>query len=241
MRGSLREIRGAGIVGAVRDLRIEANAKLPQSHPAAMRRALGVMEHLLGDREFSVGDRATAADAAPYASPRLCPEAGYVLKDHPKARCWSRRLAGAGPREVSTPGEKRGPRAATSSARHRDASPVSPRLSCPCDQPYVGEGALNTEREGERPVSDWAPQGRISWFPVPDEGDLDPRVAEIVAKQREKLGEPNNVVRTHSWRPELMLRWLEFYEFISKGPSGLSRIEREMIGVVVSAENRCLF
>ena len=38
-----------------------------------------------------------------------------------------------------------------------------------------------------------------------------------------------------------MLRWLEFYEYISKGPSRLSRVERDMIGVVVSAENRCLF
>jgi alkylhydroperoxidase family enzyme len=38
-----------------------------------------------------------------------------------------------------------------------------------------------------------------------------------------------------------MLRRLDFYEYISKGPSGLSRVEREMIGVVVSAENRCVF
>lgn len=91
------------------------------------------------------------------------------------------------------------------------------------------------------PASDWAPSGRISWFPVPDEEDLDPRVRELVEKQREKLGAPNNVVRTHAWRPELMLKWLDFYEHISKGPSGLSRVEREMIGVVVSAENRCLF
>ena len=90
-------------------------------------------------------------------------------------------------------------------------------------------------------ASDWAPEERISWFPVPDEEDLDPRVKELVEKQREKLGAPNNVVRTHAWRPELMLRWLDFYEFISKGPSGLSRVEREMIGVVVSAENRCVF
>lgn len=37
-----------------------------------------------------------------------------------------------------------------------------------------------------------------------------------------------------------MLGW-DFYEYIGKGPSGLSRIEREMLGVVVSAENRCLF
>jgi hypothetical protein len=108
-------------------------------------------------------------------------------------------------------------------------------------EPFGREDAMDTEREGTKPASDWAPEGRISFFPVPDEKELDPRVAEIVAKQREKLGEPNNVVRTHAWRPELMLRWLEFYEFISKGPSGLSRVDREMIGVVVSAENRCLF
>jgi uncharacterized peroxidase-related enzyme len=89
--------------------------------------------------------------------------------------------------------------------------------------------------------TDWEPTERISWFPVPHEDELDPRVADLVARQREKLGAPNNVVRVHAWRPELMLRWLELYDYISKGPSGLSRVEREMIGVVVSAENRCLF
>jgi alkylhydroperoxidase family enzyme len=88
--------------------------------------------------------------------------------------------------------------------------------------------------------SDWMPTERISWFPIPDEEDLDPRVAALVALQREKLGAPNNVVRVHSWRPEMMMRWLDLYEYISKGPSGITRIEREMIGVVVSAENRCM-
>ena len=95
-------------------------------------------------------------------------------------------------------------------------------------------------KDAGQPVDDWTPTEQISWFPVPAEEDLDPRVAELVALQREKLGAPNNVVRTHAWRPELMLRWLDFYEFITKGPSGLSRLEREMIGVV-SAENRCVF
>jgi uncharacterized peroxidase-related enzyme len=92
----------------------------------------------------------------------------------------------------------------------------------------------------DQPVDDWTPAERISWFPVPAEEDLDPRVAELVALQREKLGAPNNVVRCHAWRPESMLRWLNLYEYIQKGPSGLTRAEREMIGVVVSAENRCI-
>jgi uncharacterized peroxidase-related enzyme len=98
---------------------------------------------------------------------------------------------------------------------------------------------VSDDRQQER-IDDWTPRERISWFPVPAEDDLDPRVAELVALQRQKLGAPNNVVRVHAWRPELMMRWLAFYEHISKGPSGLSRVEREMVGVVVSAENRCM-
>ncbi len=94
--------------------------------------------------------------------------------------------------------------------------------------------------EFRAPRSDWEVGERISWFPIPAEDELDPRVADLVRRQREKLGAPNKVVRVHAWRRALMLRWLELYEYISKGPSGLSRIEREMIGVAVSAENRCM-
>src|SRR5207248_9469434 len=105
----------------------------------------------------------------------------------------------------------------------------------------AGASAAEAQPSAEpQSAMDWAPTERISWFPIPDEADLDPRVADLVRRQREKLGAPNNVVRVHAWRPELMLRWLEFYEYITKGPSGLSRAEREMIGVVVSAENRCM-
>ncbi len=93
--------------------------------------------------------------------------------------------------------------------------------------------------EAQQP-DDWTPTERISWFPVPDEKDLDPRVADLVRRQRERLGAPNNVVRVHAWRPGLMFKWLDLYDTINLGPSGLSRIDREMIGVVVSADNRCM-
>ncbi len=102
----------------------------------------------------------------------------------------------------------------------------------------TGQNA-SADTEGA-PASDWMPTERISWFPIPEERDLDPRIADIVRRQREKLGAPNNVVRVHSWRPEAMLCWLALYDHINRGPSGLSRIDREMIGVVVSAENRCM-
>ncbi len=46
-------------------------------------------------------------------------------------------------------------------------------------------------------------RGTVGWSPE------QPRVAERVAKQRATLGAPNNVARTHSWRPELMMKWLD--------------------------------
>lgn len=95
--------------------------------------------------------------------------------------------------------------------------------------------------ESSAMADDWKPTEQISWFPVPAEEELDPRIADLVRRQREKLGAPNNVVRVNAWRPELMMRWLEFQDHITKGESGLSRAEREMIAVVVSAENKCLF
>lgn len=118
-----------------------------------------------------------------------------------------------------------------------DKTAATPQASSAGDSTTAG--AKKTARGGLPP--EWAPTERISWFPIPAEEELDPRVADLARRQREVLGGPNNVVRVHAWRPDAMLRWLDFYEHISKGPSGLSRAEREMIGVVVSAENRCLF
>ena len=115
--------------------------------------------------------------------------------------------------------------------------PVDDAADVPAEDAPTAAGAAGTP---EAPT-DWLPEERISWFPIPEEADLDPRVADLVVRQRQKLGAPNNVVRVHAWRPDLMLRWLELQDYITKGPSALSRIEREMIAVVVSAENRCLF
>ena len=75
-------------------------------------------------------------------------------------------------------------------------------------------------QSGGQRVDDWTPTEQISWFPVPAEEDLDPRVAELVALQREKLGAPNNVVRCHSWRPEQMLRWLNSTNTSRRGRPG---------------------
>ena len=40
-------------------------------------------------------------------------------------------------------------------------------------------------------------------------------------------------------RPEHLLRWWAYYDDLLRGESGLTKVQREMIAVVVSATNRC--
>ncbi len=55
----------------------------------------------------------------------------------------------------------------------------------------------------------------------------------------EKLGFLPNVLRAYAWNPD-RLRWFSrFYNEIMLGDSSLSKLEREMIAVVVSSLNRC--
>lgn len=57
----------------------------------------------------------------------------------------------------------------------------------------------------------------------------------------EKIGFLPNVLRAYSWNPE-RLRWFSrFYNEIMLGESKLSKLEREMIAVVVSSANRCWY
>lgn len=80
-----------------------------------------------------------------------------------------------------------------------------------------------------------------SWLPVPDEASLPMEVRALYAQPRDKLGFVPNVLRFFALRPSHLLRWNDHYEELMKGPSGLSKAEREMIAVVVSTANRCRY
>ena len=81
--------------------------------------------------------------------------------------------------------------------------------------------------------------GRISWLRVPGEQEVPPEVAEIWEAPREKLGFVPNVLRIFALRPRHLLGWWSYYDELLRGESGLTRAEREMIAVVVSAANDC--
>ncbi len=80
---------------------------------------------------------------------------------------------------------------------------------------------------------------RIARLHVPDEEDVPAEVKELWALPLEKLGFVPNVLRVFALRPKHLLGWWAYYDELLRGESGLTKVQREMIAVVVSVTNRC--
>jgi uncharacterized peroxidase-related enzyme len=80
-----------------------------------------------------------------------------------------------------------------------------------------------------------------SLFPVPDESELPERLQGLFAKARERLGFVPNVFRAYSFRPERLSAWFAHFRALHEPTENLGAPDREMIAVVVSAANRCLY
>jgi uncharacterized peroxidase-related enzyme len=81
----------------------------------------------------------------------------------------------------------------------------------------------------------------ISKLGVPDANDLDSDLKVIWQKCVEKLGFVPNVFSTYSLKPQRLRNFMAMYNEIMLSPSGLSKLEREMVAVVVSSVNRCYY
>ncbi|MCB8942840.1 MAG: peroxidase-related enzyme [Ardenticatenaceae bacterium] len=82
---------------------------------------------------------------------------------------------------------------------------------------------------------------RVSWLTLPAEEDMDPDLQKLFAKAREKIGFVPNVFVGYAIRQSHFRYWFNHFREIMQGPSDLSPAQREMISVVVSAENHCLY
>ncbi len=80
---------------------------------------------------------------------------------------------------------------------------------------------------------------QASWLRVPPEEDAPDGVQALFDKANEKLGFVPNVLRVYALRPRHLELWNAFYDDLMRGDSGLTKVQREMIAVVVSTENRC--
>ena len=74
-----------------------------------------------------------------------------------------------------------------------------------------------------------------------DESTLPEDMRTYLQKCRDKLGFVPNVLRAWLLRPEKLRNFIRLYDELMLGPSGLSKLEREMVAVAVSAQNRCYY
>jgi len=81
----------------------------------------------------------------------------------------------------------------------------------------------------------------MSWIDEIDVSDADEKLGTIYAELIKKRGKVSNILKVHSLNPEALGDHLDMYMTLMFGSSGLSRLEREAIAVVVSATNECAY
>ena len=81
----------------------------------------------------------------------------------------------------------------------------------------------------------------ISIFDLPDPDTLDEDMRAYFEICQDKLGLVPNVLQTFSRDQDKLRAFSAYYNQLMLAPSGLSKLEREMVAVVVSSANRCYY
>ncbi len=80
---------------------------------------------------------------------------------------------------------------------------------------------------------------RVTALTIASEGPLGERLEAYFSKCDEKLGFVPNVLKAYAFSPVKLQAFADMYNDLMLADSGLSKLEREMIGVVVSSANHC--
>ena len=81
----------------------------------------------------------------------------------------------------------------------------------------------------------------MSWIDEIDVDEADGKLREMYAELVKQRGKVSNILKVHSLNPEALGNHLDLYMTLMFGKSGLSRLEREAVAVVVSAANDCAY
>lgn len=79
----------------------------------------------------------------------------------------------------------------------------------------------------------------MAWIDEIEREDASDELAAVYDQLVEQRGKISNILKAHSLNPRALSDHLDLYMTLMFGASGLSRAEREAIGVVVSASNDC--
>ncbi len=80
---------------------------------------------------------------------------------------------------------------------------------------------------------------RAAWLPLPLADELPDEVEETMRPISDKVGFVPNIARLLALTPPHFVGWWSYFDELMRGPSGLTKTQREMIAVVVSVEARC--
>jgi uncharacterized peroxidase-related enzyme len=124
------------------------------------------------------------------------------------------------PRKVKTPNKIKG------------MSATSPARKSPVSNAAAGDDSKITALN--------LPAGPLSGAKL-SPAKLSPAMAAYFDKCREKLGFVPNVLSAYAFDNQKLEAFVAMYNDLMLAPSGLSKLEREMIAVAVSAHNRCYY
>ncbi len=79
----------------------------------------------------------------------------------------------------------------------------------------------------------------MAWIKVIQEDEASGRLKGLYGKYAGSDGSVDNILKIHSLNVKSLQGHFDLYAHLMRGRSDLSRIQREMIAVVVSAVNRC--
>jgi len=79
----------------------------------------------------------------------------------------------------------------------------------------------------------------MAWIHMIPEDQAEGRLKELYARYIEPWGGVDHIIKIHSLNPKSMKTHYDLYAHLMRGRSPLTRVQREMIAVVVSALNRC--
>ena len=79
----------------------------------------------------------------------------------------------------------------------------------------------------------------MTWIKAIDETNAEGELARSYDELRQRAGAVANILMIHSLAPEVLKAHLDIYHAALHAPGELSRAQREMIAVAVSAANGC--
>jgi uncharacterized peroxidase-related enzyme len=83
-------------------------------------------------------------------------------------------------------------------------------------------------------------EGAMAWIKVIQPGETEnDRLRTFYKKYSDPFEGIDNILKIHSLNPDSMWKHYDYFKLLTTGRSGLSRMQREMLAIVVSAANDC--